>query len=91
MSGIQETIASDGELHTQGGKGLSPKKRSEREKIKRKCYLNGRMGQETCQERMDVSPVEWKTLWPWDILSNRAYGGQSVEGQQEITYTIYTH
>lgn len=32
VSGIQGTIASDGELYTQGGKELSPKKGSERKK-----------------------------------------------------------
>lgn len=48
---IQETVAQcDGELHSQGGKEWSPKGRSESEAM-RKCYLNGRVGQETCQEK----------------------------------------
>lgn len=43
------------------------------------------MGQETCQERMDVSPAEWERMWPWDTLSDRGYGGQSLQGRGEIT------
>lgn len=32
-----------------------------------------------------------EAVWPWDVLSDRGYGGQSMQGQGEITCTVYTH
>lgn len=81
MSGIQGTIASDGELYTQGGKELSPKKGSEREKNKKMLFKWKNGSRDLPRERLDVSPADWERKWPWDILSNRGYGGQSMQGQ----------
>lgn len=55
---IQETVASDGELYSQGGKELSPKERSEREKNQKMLFKLKNGLRELPGERMDVSPAD---------------------------------
>lgn len=79
VSGIQETIASGGELYTQGGKELSPKKRSEREKNKKMLFKWKNGSRDLPRERRDVSCRLGETMWHWDVLPDRGYGGQSMQ------------
>lgn len=60
QSGIQGTVASDGELYTQSGKELSPKKRSKREKKKKMLFRWKNGSRDLPRERMDVSPADWE-------------------------------
>lgn len=49
------------------------------------------MGQETCRERMGVSPADWERQCDFgNILSNRDYGGQSMQGQGDDMHCLYT-
>lgn len=52
-----------------------------REKNKKMLFKWKNGSRDLPRERLDVSPADWERKWPWDILSNRGYGGQSMQGQ----------
>lgn len=91
MSGIQETVASDGELYSQGGKELSPKKRSEREKKSENAIS---------MEEWVKRPAEreWVSLLQTgrdNVTLGISYQIEIMEGRackdRGMTCTVYTH
>lgn len=69
---IQETVASDGELYSQGEKELSPKKRSEREKNQKTLFKLKSGSRDLPRGRMDVPPADSERQGGLgDSLSNR--------------------
>lgn len=91
VSRIQETVASDGELYSQGGKELSPKKRSEREKKSENAIS---------MEEWVKRPAEreWVSLLQTgrdNVTLGISYQIEIMEGRackdRGMTCTVYTH